>query len=341
MAAYPEASLISEFADAALTFAQRLLEVEATTGHNVSLVRRRTRAGLLDMLLHGRGAAPSSGERLYYHGIEPDRALAPAGVLGRRGRGQPPRPPVGRRRRGRRAAGARSTGCSRSGGVPFLSRRSRGQVLVLAPLAEHEDAAAVLRSVTEPRRELPAPACAPTRIDVGFSSAMSGLDMVPRAAGQARLALRHADRRAAGPPRSSPSTISGSATGCSTASATTSCRSSRTRWSAGCSTPTVAATAICSRTLESVSGVRRVGRGRGGRAVRASQHAAQAASRASRRSSASTWARPAAASRRTWGCAPRTCWPRAGGEAPCRLRPAGGREHVVGRRSPADSAAAP
>ena len=31
------------------------------------------------------------------------------------------------------------------------------------------------------------------RIDVGFSSAMSGLDMVPRAAGQARLALRHAD----------------------------------------------------------------------------------------------------------------------------------------------------
>ncbi len=31
------------------------------------------------------------------------------------------------------------------------------------------------------------------RIDVGVSSALSGLDLVPRAAGQARLALRHAD----------------------------------------------------------------------------------------------------------------------------------------------------
>ena len=46
--------------------------------------------------------------------------------------------------------------------MPFLSRQSRGQVLVLAPLADHADAAAVLRFVDRPRRERRQLACGPS-----------------------------------------------------------------------------------------------------------------------------------------------------------------------------------
>jgi Purine catabolism regulatory protein-like family/PucR C-terminal helix-turn-helix domain/GGDEF-like domain len=191
MAVYPEGSLISEFADEALTFTQRLLEVEAATGRNASLLRRRTRAGLLDMLMHGRGAASELGERLNYHGIEPTehwRMLAfSVGA------------PGGSRRDHPSVADAMADALLgtidrllEEAGVPFLSRQSRGQVLVLAPLAEHDAPAAVLRFVTG-IAENAGTRLRTERIDVGVSSALSGLDLVPRAAGQARLALRHAD----------------------------------------------------------------------------------------------------------------------------------------------------
>ncbi len=191
MAAYPKDSLISEFADEALTFAQRLLEVEATTGRNVSLMRRRTRAGLLDMLMHGRGTAPELGERLYYHGIEPAepwRVLAlSVGAAG------------GSRREHPSVADAMADALLgtvdrllEEHGVPFLSRRSRSQVLVLAPLSGYEDATALRRFVAE-LAETVGIRLRTGRIDVGVSSALFGLELVPRAAGQARLALRHAD----------------------------------------------------------------------------------------------------------------------------------------------------
>ncbi|HEY5169968.1 MAG TPA: PucR family transcriptional regulator ligand-binding domain-containing protein [Thermoleophilia bacterium] len=191
MAAYPEGSLISEFADEALTFAQRLLEVEATTGRNVSMLRRRTRSGLLDMLIHRRGSASELSERLNYHGIEPTelwRMLAfSVGA------------PGGSRRDHPSVADAMADALLgtidrllEEGGVPFLSRQSRGQVLVLAPLADCADPAAVLRFVTDVA-ENAGTRLRTQRIDVGVSSALSGLDLVPRAAGQARLALRHAD----------------------------------------------------------------------------------------------------------------------------------------------------
>jgi purine catabolism regulator len=191
MAAYPEVSLISEFADEALTFAQRLLEVEATTGRNVSLARRRTRAGLLEMLMHGRGAASELGERLSHHGIEPTEPWRMmAFSVGASGGGRRDHPSVAAA-----MADALLGTIDRlleEGGVPFLSRRSRGQVLVLAPLAEYEDATAVLRLITD-LAESSATRLRTERIDVGVSSALSGLDLVPRAVGQARLALRHAD----------------------------------------------------------------------------------------------------------------------------------------------------
>ena len=190
MAVYPEGSLISEFADEALTFAQRLLEVEASTGRNVALMRRRTRAGLLEMLMHGRGAAPELGERLNYHGIDPtERWRMMAFSVGASGGGRRSHPSVADA-----MADALLSTIDRlleEDGVPFLSCQSRGQVLVLAPLADREDAAALRfiavvaeRAGTRLRTE---------RIDVGVSSDLCGLEMVPRAAGQARLALRHAD----------------------------------------------------------------------------------------------------------------------------------------------------
>lgn len=196
MAAYPEGSLISEFADEALTFAQRLLEVEATTGRNVSLLRRRTRAGLLDMLIHRRGTAPELGERLNYHGIESTelwRMLAFS--VGAFGGGRHDHPSVADA-----MADALLGTLDRlfeEHGVPFLSRQSRGQVLVLAPLSEYEDRAAVLEFVAGVA-EAACTRLRAGRIDVGVSSALSGLDMVPRAAGQARLALRHATLAAGG-----------------------------------------------------------------------------------------------------------------------------------------------
>lgn len=190
MAAYPEGSLISEFADEALTFAQRLLEVEATTGRNVTLLRRRTRAGLLDMLMHGRGAGSELGERLNYHGIEPTeqwRLLAFS--VGAAGGGRRDHPSVADA-----MADALLGTIDRlleERGLPFLSRQSHGQVLVLTPLAEHDDPTAIHEFVTgiadDAGRRLRT-----GRIDAGVSSSLSGLDLVPRAAGQARLALRHA-----------------------------------------------------------------------------------------------------------------------------------------------------
>ena len=191
MAAYPEGSLISEFADEALTFAQRLLEVEVTTGRSVSLLRRRTRAGLLNMLMHGRGVASELGERMNYHGIEPtEQWRMMAFSVGAAGGSRRDHPSVADA-----MADALLSTIDRlleEVDVPFLSRQSHGQVLALAPLAEHEADGSVLRFVTD-IAENAGTRLRTERIDVGVSSALSGLDLVPRAAGQARLALRHAD----------------------------------------------------------------------------------------------------------------------------------------------------
>ena len=191
MAAYPEGSLISEFADEALTFAQRLLEVEVMTGRSVSLLRRRTRAGLLNMLMHGRGVAAELRERVNYHGIEPtEQWRMMAFSVGAAGGSRRDHPSVADA-----MADALLSTIDRlleEVDVPFLSRQSHGQVLVLAPLAEYEAENAVLQFVAD-IAENAGTRLRTERIDVGVSSALSGLDVVPRAAGQARLALRHAD----------------------------------------------------------------------------------------------------------------------------------------------------
>jgi PucR family transcriptional regulator, purine catabolism regulatory protein len=203
MAVYPEGSLISEFADAALSFAQRLLEVELVTGHNAGMVRRRTRAGLLDMLLHNRGTPAELAERLLYHGIEPRepwRVLALTVV--------PPDAGPGLQEVPERDAGLAEAAADEflatvdhvfeESGVPFVSRGAHGEVLVLSPLHGNEDVAAVraflLDAVSAAGGRLRG-----ARIVAGVSASSSALEGLPRAVGQARLALRHGVARGEAP----------------------------------------------------------------------------------------------------------------------------------------------
>ncbi len=194
MAIYPEDSLISEFADAALSFAQRLLEVELVTSQNAGMVRRRTRAGLLDMLLHSRGTPAELAERLLYHGIEPRepwRMLALTAL--------PTEP-------GTLEGGAAvDPGLAETvtdaflstvdhvleeSEVPFVSRSGHGEVLVLSPLEGGDDADAARGFLVEALTAVQA-RLRGVRVVAGVSASCSGLDGLPRAVGQARLALRH------------------------------------------------------------------------------------------------------------------------------------------------------
>jgi PucR family transcriptional regulator, purine catabolism regulatory protein len=190
MAVYPEDGLISEFADAALSFAQSLLEVESATAHNVVTVRRRTRAGLLEMLLHGRGGESELRERLLYQGIEPSEPWRFVVLAVGEGDGKR----VGHPSVADAVADALLATVDRlleERHVPFLSRRSRDEVLFLSPLTGSEDTERVHAFVAD----LAAAAAVRLRtgsIEGGVSAALDGLASVPRAAGQARLALRHA-----------------------------------------------------------------------------------------------------------------------------------------------------
>jgi purine catabolism regulator len=195
MAIYPEGSLISEFADAALSFAQRLLEVELVTGHNAGMVRRRTRAGLLDMLLQSRGTAAELAERLLYHGIEPREpwrilALASSSI----------EPGVSGQDAAAIDPGFAETVADEflatvdhvfeESGVPFVSKSGPGEVLVLSPLQGSDDVDAARRFLMEALDAMQA-RLRGSQVVAGVSASCNALGGLPRAVGQARLALRH------------------------------------------------------------------------------------------------------------------------------------------------------
>jgi purine catabolism regulator len=201
MAIYPEGRLISEFADAALSFAQRLLEVELATGHNAGMVRRRTRAGLLDMLLHSRGTPAELAERLLYHGIEPRepwRMLAFSAITPVAGPSS--LRPAGQATQSFDAALAEAVADEflatidhvfEESGVPFVSRSGRGEVLVLSPLDGSDEPEAVRDFVLEDVTAVAGRLRGGARVVAGVSGSCSALEGLPRAVGQARLALRH------------------------------------------------------------------------------------------------------------------------------------------------------
>jgi purine catabolism regulator len=203
MAVYPEGSLISEFADAALSFAQRLLEVELVTGQNAGMVRRRTRAGLLDMLLQRRGTPTELSERLLYHGIEPREPWRMVALTTTSSD-----PDLSERARVRVDPGFAETVTGEflstidhvfeESGVPFVSRSGHGEVLVLSPLQDGDEVDTVRRFLLEALSAVQA-RTGGARVVAGVSASCSALDGLSRAVGQARLALRRGAARSGVP----------------------------------------------------------------------------------------------------------------------------------------------
>jgi purine catabolism regulator len=181
---HPAGRLISELADASLSFAQRLLEVSLGTVHVTADARRRARSGLLELLLHERGGPSELAERLVNQGIEPGESWRLA-VLG-----------VGARPAA--AVHAALDALLEERDAPFLSHRLGGEVFALCPAAiAGDDGAAAARFFGEVAETVG------VRTDlgslpVGVSAAATGVEQVRRAAGQARLALYHGDEAADG-----------------------------------------------------------------------------------------------------------------------------------------------
>lgn len=195
LVAHPQGQLISELADASLSFAQRLLEVELGSAHTSADVRRRTRSGLLELLLHQRGNPVELAERLLYHGIEPNEpwrlAVLTAGALvgERPGPASASAPDVA-------TLHAAVDALLEERDVPFLSHRLDHDVFVLCVLSGAASDAAAVRMFYRDIAKAARVRTSLADVAVGVSASMTGAEQVPRAAGQARLALLH--RRPAG-----------------------------------------------------------------------------------------------------------------------------------------------
>jgi PucR family transcriptional regulator, purine catabolism regulatory protein len=188
--------LISEFSDAALSFVQRLLEAELVTLQSAGLLRRRTRAGLFEMLLQRRGDGAELAERLRQHGIEATEEwrVAAFETVVPASRPKPGGPAVDEVVPLPDDALSAIDGVLEERLLPFLSCRRCGQILVLSPLGPPPDDLEVVRRLAaeigdDLRERLRVPAVA-----VGISEALTGTALVPQAASQARLALTHAER---------------------------------------------------------------------------------------------------------------------------------------------------
>lgn len=183
LAVYPPNSLIAESSDAALSFVQRLLEMELAATRNAAVLRRRTRARLLEMLLEGRGVEAELAERLLQHGIEAaaEWRLAALQV-------QPAGGPLAE------AVLPAADAVLEERLVPFVSCRDGDRVLVLTPFGPPPDDAAGVRRLAGEIGEAVRARLQAAAVAVGVSGPMSGTAAVSQAAGQARLALEHALR---------------------------------------------------------------------------------------------------------------------------------------------------
>lgn len=191
VAVQPITSVASEFAEATLTFAQRLIEVELNTTRNVAGVRRRTRAGVLEMLVNGRGTAMELGERLLSHGIIPAQPWRILVVSATPSRKAPP---------GWDAKEAfldetlsAVDGILEERGVPFLSMKSQDQILVLSPLRDDEEGATDDRTLLGRIAADLAKRLHLVRVRVGASEPMVTADGAPLALAHARQCLEEAE----------------------------------------------------------------------------------------------------------------------------------------------------
>jgi PucR family transcriptional regulator, purine catabolism regulatory protein len=187
LVAHPRGRLISELADATLTFAQRLLEVELGSSHASADLRRRTRSGVLELLLHQRGSPVELGERLLYHGIEPGEPWRVAALAAQAPPGHRPEPGVRSAEDLPSPLLATVAALLEERGVPFLSQCVEGHVLVLCPSIGATDTARTFyREIAEALHTRTGLSGAV----IGVSEAMTGAEHVPHAAAQARLAVR-------------------------------------------------------------------------------------------------------------------------------------------------------
>ena len=196
LVAHPSGRLISELADASLSFAQRLLEVELGSAHASADLHRRMRSGLLELLLHQRGNPVELAERLVYHGIEPSSPWRVAALAA----GAPTTDrSVGAERSPQELSGsvlATVAALLEERDVPFLSHRVEDHVLVLCPsIGATADTPSARTFYGEICEALHVGTNFPGMV-IGVSAAMTGAEHVPHAVGQARLALRR--RQSAG-----------------------------------------------------------------------------------------------------------------------------------------------
>lgn len=182
-AVYPPNSLIAESSDTALSFVQRLLEMELATTQSAAALRRRTRARLLEMLLEGRGVEAELAERLLQHGIEAAAEWRVAALRAWSGgilHAEAALPAV--------------DAVFEERFIPFISCRDASRVLALTPFGPPPDDASGVRQLATEIGEAVCGRLRARTVAVGVSEPMSGAASVPRAAGQARLALDAASR---------------------------------------------------------------------------------------------------------------------------------------------------
>ncbi len=185
----PKIAVVSEHDEATLTFAQRLIEVELSTARNVTGMRRRTRAGLLDMLVRGRGTPAELSERLLYHGIPPSQPWRIL-VVDIEPLSRAMTHPLA----GVDLAGASLPvvdGVLEERGTPFLSLESSGQVVVLCPVdqkvgtddgaGECFSLAALVERISVRMRD--------RRVRIGASEPLTQLDLAPTGLAHARHCL--------------------------------------------------------------------------------------------------------------------------------------------------------
>jgi len=134
-AALPPIAVSSDYMEAGLTFSQHLLELAITADRTIEGMRRRTRAGLLDMILSGRGSESDLEERLLRHGMTAAESLRIAVIdvvsVGAEGR----TPSGGRSRVDQESLAAAAENSLEDAGVPFLSLVRDVGVILLGPLA--------------------------------------------------------------------------------------------------------------------------------------------------------------------------------------------------------------
>lgn len=190
MSLQPKTSVVSEHEEAALTFAQRLIEVDLNTTRNLAGMRRRTRAGLLDMLVRGRGTAAELSERLLYHGIPPSRPWRILVVAA-----EPVSRSASAPRGGVALADVLLENVERvleERGTAFLSLVSSGQVVVLHPREEDKRINAESGGERAPLIELVERVeslLRGRRVRIGASEPLSELDAAPAGLAHARQCL--------------------------------------------------------------------------------------------------------------------------------------------------------